>query len=708
MNTKGKVQIRGLFFSFLLILFGITLARGMYSGDVRSICIAVVSLIFLAVLLLVKKKWKVMLVFVAMFFVGNGLFFAAIALREEKVFFDEVAVVGRVDDQAYMNGPNQRVILKDVKVNGEKVSNLSLTIFLNEEDGVKSGDMLSFSTNITTNSLFQYKEFNTYFFRNNIGYSAVVSKSQIVVSDGHLNADEKYRLYVKGMLEKAMDEDYANVCYAVLFGDKSEVPQTMKYAYNDSGIIHILTVSGLHIGFFIALLHFFLKRCKLNRFVNFGIIFAFLLIYCYLCGFAPAVVRASVMGIVLLAANLGSRRYDRLTSLGAAGIVILLFSPLSGLDIGFLMSFFAVATIFFVGPPLKRLLCKIFPTGAAGYIAVTISAQLGILPFATKMISSYNLLAVFTNLLVLPIFAIVFPLLIISIILCSIMPFISLMLIIFKYPFQYIFGAAKFFSTTKVRISISPLETEIVVFFYMILFSISSYFMTSRLVKSVFVSGGIFLIVLSSALNLIPVKIGGGIVDIVNLNYTQSVVLTNKSGQRLICGNVENEDWQRYLKFNKGGNIDFLVCDGQLTGPKNDFIDAQKTKFCLVLDKAHSSRQNIIEVEYDKFYQLGDFYVRYISTNNHFIGFEIFFADTSIFIAPSEKLRYNVMEEAQLYLSSQNYTMAVLGKNYALEESICEDALVISQKGGGDFNYQKDGNIRLQNINGIWKGWRID
>lgn len=148
------MQIRGLFFSFLLLLFGITLARGLYSGDVRSICIAVLSLVFLSVLLLSIKKWKILILLIAMFFAGNGLFFAAIAVRGENDYFTDVAVVGRVDDQVYSYGETQRIILKDVKVNGKSEKNIYLTIFLNEEEGVKSGDMLSFSGRLTTQGLF--------------------------------------------------------------------------------------------------------------------------------------------------------------------------------------------------------------------------------------------------------------------------------------------------------------------------------------------------------------------------------------------------------------------------------------------------------------------------------------------------------------------------------------------------------------------------
>ena len=96
MKAKGAIVFRGIFYCFLALLFGITLAKGMFGGDIKSLCIAVVCLAGVGIYLLVRKKWKVLLVLFAFFFAGNGLFFAGIAVWGGNDYADTVAIVGRV------------------------------------------------------------------------------------------------------------------------------------------------------------------------------------------------------------------------------------------------------------------------------------------------------------------------------------------------------------------------------------------------------------------------------------------------------------------------------------------------------------------------------------------------------------------------------------------------------------------------------------
>lgn len=381
-KKKGNlIFYRGAFYGFLALLFGITLARGIFAAEVRSLVIAAVALAFLLCVTLIKRKWKVLLVLLAFFFAGHGLYFAGMAFWGGNDYQGTVTVVGRVDDQLYDYDGRQVAILKDVTINGKSEKNLSLTIFSYDGEKVKNGDVLTFTSKVSSEKLFEYGGFSTYNFRNGIGYRASVSGENVVVIDSKLKADEKYRLYAKGLLEKGMGKEQASIAYAVIFGDKTEVPSDVKLAYRDAGIIHILTVSGLHVGFLIACITFILKKCKLNKYLSFALMTIFLILYSWLCGFSPSVVRASVMGIVIMLSRLGSRRYDSLSSLGVAGLIILIFSPLSALDVGFLMSFFSVGTIFFAYPVIARVLGKVLPRKAAEMFSLTICAQLGILPF---------------------------------------------------------------------------------------------------------------------------------------------------------------------------------------------------------------------------------------------------------------------------------------------------------------------------------------
>ena len=79
---------------------------------------------------------------------------------------------------------------------------------------------------------------------------------------------------IKARLEENMSSESASICYAVLFGDQSEIPDDVKDAYRESGIIHILTVSGLHVGFLIGILFFANENfSRHGKYINFSYLF---------------------------------------------------------------------------------------------------------------------------------------------------------------------------------------------------------------------------------------------------------------------------------------------------------------------------------------------------------------------------------------------------------------------------------------------------
>ena len=73
-----------------------------------------------------------------------------------------------------------------------------------------------------------------------------------------------------------MSEDNAGIAMAMLFGDKNDLNDEIASTYKNVGIIHILTVSGLHIGFLIAVVYGFLKKCRTNKYLCLSLTFCFI------------------------------------------------------------------------------------------------------------------------------------------------------------------------------------------------------------------------------------------------------------------------------------------------------------------------------------------------------------------------------------------------------------------------------------------------
>lgn len=192
----------------------------------------------------------------------------------------------------------------------------------------------------------------------------------------------------------------AELMKGILLGFEDEMAEETLVRFRDTGLSHILSVSGLHVGFFTAVLNFLLKRTNVR--VRFAIIGIFLLFYCAVTVFPESLIRASVMSLLMLAAGIFGRRNDPLTSLSAAFILILIINPFQLFAAGFQLSFAAVAGILMLYKPTCLLLRGLFAPLRES-LAVTASATLGTLPFTLSSFNRLPVYGVIANLFAVPI-----------------------------------------------------------------------------------------------------------------------------------------------------------------------------------------------------------------------------------------------------------------------------------------------------------------
>ncbi|MCK4649114.1 ComEC family competence protein, partial [bacterium] len=142
-----------------------------------------------------------------------------------------------------------------------------------------------------------------------------------------------------------------SVLKGILLGKREELPPPLRKAFVTTGVAHVLAVSGLHVG--LIVIFFYYGLFPLLRFPNKGsALFTLLIIilYCFMTGCRPPVVRATIMfGLFLLASYLGRKR-EVYTILALAALVILLFNPLTLFNVGFQLSFAAVLSILYLYP----------------------------------------------------------------------------------------------------------------------------------------------------------------------------------------------------------------------------------------------------------------------------------------------------------------------------------------------------------------------
>lgn len=194
------------------------------------------------------------------------------------------------------------------------------------------------------------KDWGAYFTQKGIGGTAFVSLDRIrLVRKGGFEVaffDQAQGHFV-GLLERAFEPGRdRNVAEAMLLGVKTKIDFETLSAYSALGAIHILSVSGLHVGLLYMglslLLGFLLHRRPAGPYVFFGLMMALLWCYAGISGFSLPVLRSAWMFSVILFAKTFLRRQESLNTLAFSAFVLLFLHPASLFDAGFQLSYLAV------------------------------------------------------------------------------------------------------------------------------------------------------------------------------------------------------------------------------------------------------------------------------------------------------------------------------------------------------------------------------
>lgn len=204
-------------------------------------------------------------------------------------------------------------------------------------------------------------------------------------------------------------EEYP-VAAALLLGYVSEIDRELLSDYSSSGAMHILSVSGMHVGVIYLFLEFvlgFLEKLRRNSILRWGkvlLIAAGIWAYALLTGFSPPVQRAALMlSMIIIGKNL-KRQPDVLNILAASLFLVLLSDPFLILDVGCQFSYLAVAGIVLLYKPIYDLYVTSLwiPDKIWALIAVSVAAQLATFPLGLYVFHQFPNYFLLTNLLAVP------------------------------------------------------------------------------------------------------------------------------------------------------------------------------------------------------------------------------------------------------------------------------------------------------------------
>lgn len=167
------------------------------------------------------------------------------------------------------------------------------------------------------------------------------------------NALALRRQMVQKLKQQLHDPNAIAVASTLILGYKADLSEDVLQAYSKTGTIHVLSVSGAHVAIIWALLAFmllFLNRFKHGRLIKAVIIIPIIWYYAMLTGFSPAVCRAAVMISTVIIGKTYNRYINNLNILAISAFILLLYNPLLITDVGFQLSYLAVAGLVVLQP----------------------------------------------------------------------------------------------------------------------------------------------------------------------------------------------------------------------------------------------------------------------------------------------------------------------------------------------------------------------
>lgn len=200
--------------------------------------------------------------------------------------------------------------------------------------------------------------------------------------------------------------DFA-VASALLLGYRDYLDEDLQREFAGAGAMHILCVSGLHVGIIFLVLNLlfgFLNKIPRGRYLKTLLIILLIWFYAGITGFAPSVMRASTMFSFVAIGQTFSRNTNIYNTLAASALVLVLIDPFIISRIGFQLSYIAVISIVSLQPLFYKQLYfknKILDH-AWGIITVSLAAQLGTGPLALYYFNQFPNYFLLTNLIVIP------------------------------------------------------------------------------------------------------------------------------------------------------------------------------------------------------------------------------------------------------------------------------------------------------------------
>lgn len=257
---------------------------------------------------------------------------------------------------------------------------------------------------------FDYRQYLAY---NNIHHQDFVNRNKWTISNrasgfSLVGISIKIRNKLEQVLARYIHQpEELAIAKALILGNKEDLDKSTKETFATAGAMHVLAVSGLHVGIIYLVLISLLgqKRSNITKPVLIAVIvIPILWLYAFITGLSPSVLRAVTMFSFLTLAHVFGRRSNTLNILAISAFILLMFNPYMIMAVGFQLSYVAVIGIIFLFPVIER---RITPSNQVLRVvwqitALSVAAQLATFPLSALYFHRFPTYFLISNLVVIP------------------------------------------------------------------------------------------------------------------------------------------------------------------------------------------------------------------------------------------------------------------------------------------------------------------
>lgn len=344
---------------------------------------------------------------------------AVVHIRDDDLDADCDYFVAKIAESPTVKEKSVKVIMKMQSDEGAV-----MTYFEKNErsSGLKYGDVVAFFEPpklVEPPKNPEQFDYQRYLYRKGI-LRQVYLKDENWIKLGQNRANPIYHLsfalrdfLLKTMRNLGIEGDEYAVAAAILLGYDDTLPTELRQKYVAAGSMHILCVSGMHVGVifmvFSYMLAFLNKRRRWQHLLKQSLLLFLIWFYALLAGLAPSILRATIMLSFVILSSIINREGVILNSLAASAFLLLCINPANLFDIGFQLSYSAVIGIVVLQKPIYRMfyvkfkfLDKIWEL-----TSVTLAAQIATIPFSIYYFHQFPLYFWLSNLFMTPISSVV-------------------------------------------------------------------------------------------------------------------------------------------------------------------------------------------------------------------------------------------------------------------------------------------------------------